>query len=144
MAQLALEYIIRLIILVVVALVIISLILTFQQNIVTFWDGFANPPTTFPNAVVIERTSFTSTGVANFIEGCWSSNEGSQEDNECYFLLGDVSTVDPLTVISSINPDIIAPNKVVFDVTSMTDALIISYDNYRGDVGSAAIVIKGR
>jgi len=144
MAALALEYIVRLLILIVVAVVIIGLITTFSQDISSWWSGFTKSEDLPPKAEVIERNSFTAEEVANFVEGCWSSNLGSQQDNECYFLLGNLSSANQSSIVIAVNPNIIDPSKIIFDVHSITNALVITYDNYRREVNSEAIVIKGR
>lgn len=145
MAEFALEYIVKMIILIVVAVVVISLIMTFSQDIINWWDDFTGrtekPP---PEVEVIEKDSFTAKEVANFIEGCWSSNLNSQEDNECYFLLGSFSSINKNSIIASINANLMDPNKIIFEVDLITNALVITYDNYRSEVKSEAIVIKGR
>ena len=145
MAELALEYIVKITILIVAAVVIIGLILTFSQDIHQWWTDFmGSEQKSPPEAIVIEKSSFTAKEVANFIEGCWSSNEGSQQDNECYFLLGGFSGVDENSIVSAVNANIIDPGKIIFDFDTVTNALVITYDNYRSEAGSEAIVIKGR
>ena len=145
MSEFALENIVKMIILIVVAVVIISLIMTFSQDIINWWDEFTGkrekPP---PKAVVIEKASFNSEEVANLIEGCWSSNLNRQEDNECYFLLGSFSGVSKDLIIAAINSNVMDPAKAIFEVDTITNALVITYDNYRREVQSEAIVIKGR
>ena len=144
MTEFALESVVKMLILIVAAFVIIGLMMTFSQDIYSWWLEFTTGEKPPPKAQVIEKTSFIPEEVANFIESCWSSNLNSQEDNECYFLLGDLSGVSRESIIASINADVMDPNKAIFDTDSITDALVITYDNYRGEIKSAAIVVKGR
>ena len=148
MAEFALENIVKLIILLVAAFVIIGLILTFQQDILGWWTDFTGSKTPKPaKAEVIERDIFTNEQIANFISGCWSENEGSTKDNECYFLLGKSSasfaSVSRAGITNSLSQDIIPASKVVFEFTTIGNALIITYDNYHSSVRSEAIVVKG-
>ncbi len=148
MAELALEYIVKIIILIVAAIVIISLILTFQQDIMRWWGGITGPDSKNPpKAEVIERDSFTDREVASFIAACWSEHQGSTEDAECYFLLGKTAGsfagVTQTGITNSLSQNIITSDKVVFEFTTIGNALAITYDNYRSGVGSEAIVVKG-
>ena len=148
MAEFALESIVKLIILLVAAVVIIGLIITFQQDILRWWADFMGSKTSKPpEAEVVERDAFTDAQVANFIAGCWSANQGSSQDRECYFLLGKApnafSGVSRAGIVSSLSQNIIPASNVVFEFTTIGNALVITYDNYRSSVGSEAIVVKG-
>ena len=142
MAELALESVTRIIILLVAAGVILSLILFFHEDMLQWWKGFTEREE-LPKAEVIKKNSFTADEVAKFIEGCWATHAGSTKDNECYFLLGSFSGVTPDGIKSRLSASIIAPSKVIFEVTAIGSALAITYDNYRQEAGSEAIVVKG-
>lgn len=148
MAELALEYIVKIIILLVAAVVIISLILTFQQDILRWWTGITgdkDKPSTEPQ--VIKKDTFTEREIASFIAGCWSANKGSTKDAECYFLLGNnlnsFAGVTQQGIQNSLSQNIIPSDKVIFEFTTIGNALVITYDNYRTEVKSEAIVVKG-
>lgn len=146
MTEFALENIVKLIILLVAAFVIIGLMLTFQQDILRWWTDFTGSKTPkLAKAEVIERDIFTNEQIANFISGCWSEHQGSTKDNECYFLLGKSSAsfagVSQAGILSSLSA--MPRDKVVFEFTTIGNALVITYDNYRSDVKSEAIVVKG-
>src|SRR3989338_8561544 len=99
MAEFALEYVVKITILIVAAVVIIGLILTFQEDILNMWP--TTPTTVPPKAQVIEKDSFTDSEVASFIAGCWSTNQGSTKDTECYFLLGGFTGVTKAGIVRS-------------------------------------------
>lgn len=110
MAQLALDYIVRVLILAVAAAIIILTIINFYDDIkivVNKWLFPKNEKPEFPKTIT--KDSFSSGEIANYIFSCYSTMisvpETEQKDIVCYVLLArngfSVSSRDILTLIPS-------------------------------------------
>jgi len=93
MKGLALETVVRWIILLVVAAVVISLVLFFYNDIKRFVKSWLEGEK--PKAEVIEASKFSTSQVITYIKACWDkTGERFDENIVCYILKGDVSGVD--------------------------------------------------
>ena len=94
--SLALDYMGKMIIIIVVIGVVIGLMLTFSADMRDAVASFFFPEQ--PGNVeteVIERTSFSLSQMKNYIVSCWTkTGEDYNDDAVCYLLIGDVSGVD--------------------------------------------------
>lgn len=90
----ALDTVVKFIILIVVALVVIGLVIYFSDDIKNYlknWLGKSNEV----KVQKIEADSFSTTQVMTYIRGCWDmTGENFHEDVTCYILVGDLSGVD--------------------------------------------------
>lgn len=94
MKGMALETVVKWIILLVVAGVVLNLIFFFSDEITRIVGGFTKQKE--PKAEIIESSTFSTSQVKTYIRGCWDrTGETFQEDVVCYILRGDVSGVDP-------------------------------------------------
>lgn len=91
---LALEYVVRLIILLVFTAVMIGIIFYFSDEI-KFQVGRLFKEETVVKTQEIERDSFSTSQVRNYIKSCWlMTGEHYDEDVYCYILKGDLTGVD--------------------------------------------------
>lgn len=115
-AALSLEYVVKVLILTVVAVVIIGIITTFssdiQLNIKKLFFEDEESKRVKTEAIT---STFTTTQVKNYIKSCWrKTGEDYQEDVICYILKGDLSPVDKTSLrnvddinveVGNFNPD---------------------------------------
>jgi hypothetical protein len=88
---LALDYVIKLIILLAVALVVISLVIYFANNVKSFLKSKQQPKV---KPQIINASSFITSQVKAYMEACWSKGEEIKEDTLCYILKGDLTQID--------------------------------------------------
>ena len=95
-AQMALEYIVKLMILLVVITVIITIIIKFKDDIKTFINEFFGKNVNildFPK--IIDKNTFNPGEVSTYIEDCYytmvSLPENEQKDIVCYVLISETS-----------------------------------------------------
>ncbi|MBS3055363.1 MAG: hypothetical protein J4452_02650 [Candidatus Aenigmarchaeota archaeon] len=118
-AALALEFVFRIIILLVTVAVIIGLILNFSRDIQTsinkFLCKFFNCPSeaNCPDKKPIEKDSFISSEISAYIQSCDSCNSNlpvpDQKDTVCYLLLArkpPYFSADANTILSSLPSDV--------------------------------------
>jgi len=96
-AALALEFVFRIVILLVTVAVIIGLIFTFSKDVQHAVNGFlckfftCPSETSCPDKKPIEKNSFTSTEISVYIQSCDSCNSNippaEQKDTVCYLLI---------------------------------------------------------
>ncbi|MFH0711019.1 MAG: hypothetical protein V1944_00405 [Candidatus Aenigmatarchaeota archaeon] len=99
--QMSLEYVFRIIILIVTVIVIIGLILNFSNDIKSAVDEFTckffpcSNEKNCPDKKTIEKNSFISQEISTYIQSCDSCYssipEGDQKDVVCYLLIGKTS-----------------------------------------------------
>lgn len=114
MAQLALEYIVRILILSVVAAIIILTIINFYDDIEIAIKNFISPKNVsidFPKTIT--KDSFSAGEIANYITACYNAmlsiSEAEQRDIICYVLLArNGFSVSTQNILASIPRDIIA------------------------------------
>lgn len=125
---LALDTVITMIILIVVALVIIGMMIFFSNDIRSYIDRWIHKPS--PKTQVAEAKSFPTSQVMNYIRACWdSTGVDFHEDTICYILKGDVNGVDPAMLVNAVgSPAQVDASR--FDPTKNTT--IISFE----DVGN--------
>lgn len=94
MKGLALEAVVKLIILIVVALVVIGLMIYFSDDIKKFVENlFKEEPE--PQAEIVESSKFSTAQIRTYMRACWDkTGEKFRKDVICYILKGDVSEVD--------------------------------------------------
>jgi len=93
MKGLALDYVIKLIILLAVALVVINLVLYFSGQIKQFIRKRTSNTTV--NTEIINATSFSTGQLATYARACWDkTGENYKEDAICYILRGNMKSVD--------------------------------------------------
>lgn len=95
--DLALEYIFRIVILLVTVAIIIGLIFTFSQQVRDSVNGFlckfftCPNQTNCPDKMPITKNSFSSNEISAYIQSCDSCNsnlpEADQKDTVCYLLI---------------------------------------------------------
>ncbi|MEM7816391.1 MAG: hypothetical protein QXZ20_00590 [Candidatus Aenigmatarchaeota archaeon] len=112
MAQLALEYIVRILILTVVAAIVILTIINFYDDIkvaISNWLFPKKDKVEFPKTIT--KDSFSSAEIANYIVSCHSTiisiPETEQKDMVCYVLLSRSGfSVSSTEILASIPADI--------------------------------------
>jgi len=133
MKGLALESVVKWIILIVAAGVIINLVFFFYDDIKRFVENWINPTSEFETEIV-EADVFSTAQVMTYIRACWDrTGERFKKDVICYILKGDVSGVD----VNMLNAAVEAPAQVDttgFNPTEKTT--IIRFE----DVGNKIIV----
>lgn len=103
MKGLALETVVKWIILLVVAGVVINLILFFSDSIVIFIRGFMQPDKT-PKTDIIESNQFSTAQVKTYMKACWDrTGERFDEDVICFVLKGDMGNVDKDSLTNAID-----------------------------------------
>ncbi|OIN87617.1 MAG: hypothetical protein AUJ50_02610 [Candidatus Aenigmarchaeota archaeon CG1_02_38_14] len=145
--QMALEYVMKLTILLVVVAVVIGIIIKFSDDIKLSFKKFFcifSPDSCrnnlkFPQ--IIEKSSFTSGEISTYIESCYSSMaslpESEQEDTTCYLLKAnrDFSSISQSDI--SLSRDLQGLDKVVFKPLWNNGIVItIKYE----DVGNRILV----
>ena len=91
---LALDVVVKWIILSVVALVVISLVIYFSDKIRGFIENKMDKDEEIETQM-IESDKFSTSQLATYIRGCWDkTGERFYEDVICYILKGDVSGAD--------------------------------------------------
>ena len=92
MKGLALEYVVKLVILLVVALVVINLILYFSNEIKPIIHPMDKGEV---KTEIIEAKSFSTSQVATYVRACWEKTGPTYDKDEvCYILKGDTTSVD--------------------------------------------------
>jgi len=108
MKGLALESVVKWIILLVVATVIIHLVLFFSDRIKEFIKDYMSKEPEIKTEVV-EATGFTTSEVMTYVRSCWDkTGERFNGNVVCYVLKGDMSNVD-----ASLLPNAVEPPAVV-------------------------------
>jgi len=93
MKGLALDYVILFVILLATALVVISLVVYFSDNIKNFLKGKMSEEKV--ETQTIEAASFSTEQLATYAKACWDkTGENYKQDAICYILRGDMSSVD--------------------------------------------------
>jgi len=95
-AEMALETIFKILILLVAVAVIIGLIISFSDQVRNIVKGFINKffgkPATQDFPKQIEKDSFSASEIASYIESCYSTMtsvpEDEQKDTNCFLLIG--------------------------------------------------------
>lgn len=126
MKGMALEVVVKWIILTVVALVVISLVIYFSNEIKQYLKGWMKEKVE-TKAEIVESQRFSTSQVITYIKACWDkTGEKFEEDMVCYILKGDVSEVNAELLKSALEP----PAQVdvsKFDNSKTTT--IISFEN---------------
>ena len=103
MKGLALETIIKMIILVVVALLVINLMIFFSEEIKNYIRNFFGKGEF--KTEIVENPSYSTSQVMTYMRSCWDrTGEKFHEDVVCYILKGDVSGVDPSLLLNAVEP----------------------------------------
>ena len=93
MKGLALETVVKWIILIVVAGVVINLLFFFSDEIKNIIWGYTKEEK--PEAEIVESTGFSEAQIKTYMRACWDkTGEKFQEDVVCYILKGNVSGVN--------------------------------------------------
>lgn len=92
--DMSLEYIIKFLILLIVAAVVISMLISFSDDIKTkIRDMFGKEEEIKTNS--IDADSFSTAQIRTYMNSCWEkTGERYNKDFICYILKGDVSSVD--------------------------------------------------
>ena len=139
----ALEYIFRIMILLVAVAVIIGLILTFvrdaRQAVLDFIKGFWNRDSNGTGPSSIEQESFNSGEVVTYIESCYATHsvldETEQKDVVCYTLLASKSiNANKQEVLINLDPDL--KNRVDIDTDFSKQYVVIEFS----EVGNRVVV----
>lgn len=132
MKGLALETVVKWIILLVVAGVVINLIFFFSEDIKRFLEVHMGREGV--KAEVIESEEFSTSQLKTFIRACWEkTGETFREDVVCYILRGSVSGVDPTALKNALEP----PASV--DVSNFDPSKKVTLIRFE-DVGNRVIV----
>lgn len=103
MKGLALETIVRWIILSVVAVVVIGLVIFFSDDIKRIIGDWFNRKDN--KTEIVEADSFSTSQVVTYIKSCWGkTGEKFDDDMVCYILKGDVNGVDVGLLSGSLDP----------------------------------------
>jgi hypothetical protein len=134
--MLSIEYVIRLIILLVVLSVVTMLILNWYNNVRNpdiLPDGNNIPP----NTRVIEKSVFTSRNVAKYIDSCYRMAVEKSRDFVCYVLQGSFDA-DEAAVRGNVTavPDINEQLKIRVADFSVRQSVVIQFE----DLGDKIIV----
>lgn len=142
--DLALEYIFRIVIMLVTVAVMIGLIYTFSSDIRSSIDKFLSSlfgKSAPPGTKTISQDTFSSREIATFIDSCYSSNkalpENEQKDTVCFVLLAKTSpyfNVDTNSILNNVSPSI--KNQVDFKTDFTLQYVKIQYQ----DLGNRIIV----
>ena len=90
----ALEYVVKILILVAVAAVVMNIILIFSGDIQLQVREFFGPKEKSVETETIEAENFSSSQIRNYIKSCWEkTGEKYEKDAICYILKGNVSSV---------------------------------------------------
>jgi len=94
MRALALETVVKWIILGAVALIVINLVLFFSEEIKNLVRGTIQPKKSFKTEI-IEAEKFSTSQIKVYLRACWDrTGEKFEEDVVCFILKGDMSEVD--------------------------------------------------
>ncbi len=133
-AQMALEYIAKLMIIVVVIAVVIGMMFHFKKDIVKKWETISDPDgdkEPDPNAAFIDlgATPLTASDFANFIETCWAETRDAEDSKVCFVLKGTTEAgLTEATITPLLDP------KITVDFTGV---------NFGDDLFSINYVIVG-
>ena len=104
MKGLALESIVKWVILLVAAGVIINLLFFFSDEIKRFIRSQMEEGEE-PQTEIVEAQAFTTSQVLTYIRACWDkTGERFEKDVICYILKGDMSNVDPALLVTAVEP----------------------------------------
>ncbi|MEA3344042.1 MAG: hypothetical protein U9Q92_07825 [archaeon] len=123
-AQTSLEYIAKMLIIVVVVAVVIGMIYTFSGDIKEILInilGPHKPPEEKPPPIAVEGPFYAS-DVANLIETCWVEKRDAEDDRICFVLEGpynDNAATAESDIINLLEPEI--KNNVEFDADFVND-----------------------
>ncbi|MFZ8829935.1 MAG: hypothetical protein ACO2OO_00565 [Candidatus Aenigmatarchaeota archaeon] len=93
MKGLALEYIVQWIILLTVAMIVISMVIYFSDDIKRFLARQTKESKVTPHE--IKKDYFSSGEILTYVFSCWDkTGEKYREDATCFYLFGDFSKVD--------------------------------------------------
>ena len=144
MKGLALEYIIRIVILLVVIFVVINLIKNFAGGTKKWFRGivctiFKCPKTKEKFPLRVTKDYFTSSEIANYIVSCLESMsslpEAEQEDKDCYILVAKKGfQANKGSVLLAIPPEL--RGRVNIEASFTRDLVIIQFK----DIGNRVIV----
>ena len=129
-AQISLEYVAKMIIVLVVVAVVIGMIFAFSDDIKRLWEILLNPNEPEPETYAITVPGpFYASDFANLIETCWvekSNDYGVDDDRVCFVLDGsyDGDDVNAETDIISLLDADIASN-IVFDADFVNDDVFV-------------------
>jgi hypothetical protein len=120
---LALEYVIKFMILVVATIVVISFIVSYSEQIREFFVRLKNTNKDYGQKVINCDSSCTTSQLKTFIIACWEKYKKMGYKNEiCYALLGDVSKVDENVLKNSLEqPNLVDISK--FDKSKKTTVI---------------------
>ncbi len=133
-AQMSLEYIAKLVIILVVVSVVIGMIYSFRKDIMKQWDTIASPnldEDIDTNAAFIEGP-FNADDFAHFIELCWVETRDAEDERVCFVLKGIVA--NPGTAQNDINAILLADYPEIaasvdyMDVNFADDLFSINYE----------------
>jgi len=139
----ALETVFKVLILIVTVVVIVGLIFRFSDQIRNQVTAFLNQilgknggSTDFPKT--IERSSFTSSEIANYAETCYNSMTSippaDQKDTNCFILVGNQFNANANDVMNNISPSIrdhvtittdFSRGVVIIDFADIGDKIIV-------------------
>lgn len=132
MKGLALETIVKWVILLTLAVVVINLILFFSDEVKRFIEGLFKAKGW--KTEKIEAKEFSTGQLIAFIKACWDrTGENFHEDVVCFILKGDVSKVDKDILKNAITPPPVV-NVDNFDTTKKIT--IIRFE----DIGNVVVV----
>lgn len=124
MKALALESVVKFIIMIAAASVLLSLVLYFSEEIKSF-IGHKLHKDEKVQTKLIEVSSFTYSQLASYIISCWDkTGEDYNEDVICYILKGDMSSVSSSDIENTIDVPV---DLSEFDNTK--DIAIIEFDS---------------
>lgn len=138
-AQMALEYIAKLMIIVVVIAVVIGMMFHFKKDTVKKWKTISDPDgdeEPDPNAAFIEG-EFKAPDIAGFITTCWTETRDAEDSKVCFVLKGSYISANPPPLdnakeISDITDpyllDADISSNAVFDVDFSKDLFSINYE----------------
>jgi hypothetical protein len=132
MKGLALETIVKWVILLALAVIVINLILFFSDEIKRFIERQFGAKEW--KTEKIEAKEFSPGQLIAYIKACWDrTGENFHEDAVCFILKGDVSKVDPNFLKTSITPP---PNVDVSNFNNTRNVTIIRFE----DLGNVVVV----
>ena len=133
----ALDYVFKIIIMMVVVAVVIGLILTFKNQITTtiakflsnLWGG--NTGNQFPQLIDKGSGTFSSGEVATYIQSCYSvvssTEVAERKTTDCYILKGNFN-VDKNSIISSVT-DPTLRSKIIFTADFTKGVAVVEYED---------------
>lgn len=141
---LELEYIFRVVIMLVTVAVIVGLVYSFSQDIRSAINKFLSSlfgKSAPPGSKTINQDTFTAREIATLVESCYSNNmalpENEQKDSVCYVLLAKTQpyfNADKDSILKNVSPNI--KNQVEFKTDFNMQYLKIQYQ----DLGNKIIV----